>query len=95
MWILFLSFVQNVAFSLTSRSRNRDNMTYRVITSLASNGIWFWTMRELVVMQMGASAIIPYMIGTTAGSLAGVRLAMTIEKHLGAKSDGHIKEPKP
>ena len=89
--ILVLAFIQNITFSLMSRSRNRDNKTYHAIAAVLSNGIWFLTMREMVLSEMSASLILPYIVGTTAGSLYGVNLAMWIEKKIGATADGHVK----
>lgn len=84
--VLLLAYVQNIAFAMVSRSRNRDNMTYHAITATISNGIWFLTMRELVVMDMTLSLILPYILGTVAGSLTGASVSMRIEKLIGAKT---------
>lgn len=84
--ILLLAFVQNVAFSMVSRSRNRDNMTYHATCSVFSNGIWFMTMHQLVAMDMTYWLAVPYIIGTVAGSLFGVKTSMVIEKLIGAKT---------
>jgi hypothetical protein len=91
LWILFLAFVQNVAFTTVSRSRNRDNMTYHMIAACFSNGIWFLTMRELVLADLTLVLLIPYVIGTVSGSLFGAKVSMFIEKLIGATADGHIK----
>jgi uncharacterized membrane protein YfcA len=91
-WVLFLAFAQNVSFSIVSRSRNRNNMTYHLIASVFSNGIWFLTMRELVVSDLSLALAIPYIIGTVAGSIFGVKLSMIIERWLGAESDSHLKK---
>ena len=84
--ILFLSFFQNIAFSMVSRSRNRDNMTYHAICSVFSNGIWFATMHFLVVADLTFWLIIPYIIGTVSGSIFGAKISMRIEKLIGAKT---------
>lgn len=65
----FLSFVQNVSFSMVSRSRNRDNFAYHAACSVASNGLWFATMHTLVVSDLSPALAIPYMSGTVLGSL--------------------------
>jgi hypothetical protein len=91
--LMALAFAQNVAFSLVSRSRNRDNMTYHVIAAIGSNGVWFLTFRHLVTKSMSFDLFIPYTIGTVAGSVFGVKVSMVIEKILGATSDGHLKKP--
>ena len=87
--ILGLAFVQNISFTITSRSRNRDNYTYHLIASVFSNGIWFLTFRELIRGDMNLLLFIPYLIGTVSGSLTGVKISMFIEKMIGASADGH------
>lgn len=84
--VLTLAFVQNVSFTLVSRSRNRDNMTYHAVASVFSNGIWFLTMQQLVVAELSAYLLLPYVIGTVTGSLFGAKVSMRIEKLIGAKT---------
>lgn len=84
--ILLLAFAQNVAFTMVSRSRNRDNMTYHAICSVFSNGIWFLTMHQLVVADLSLWLFIPYVTGTVAGSLFGAKVSMKIESAIGAKT---------
>ena len=91
--IVFLAFFQNVSFSIVSRSRNRDNLTYHLIASVASNTIWFATFRQLILADMTWYLFAPYAIGTVVGSLAGAKVSMWIEKCLGATADGHVKVP--
>ena len=87
-WIILvaLSFIQNVSFSMVSRSRNRDNMTYHAICSIAANGIWFATMHHLVQADLTWWLLIPYIIGTVTGSISGAHISMKIEKLIGAKT---------
>jgi predicted neutral ceramidase superfamily lipid hydrolase len=89
---LIIAFCQNVAFSIVSRSRNRDNIDYHIISAIFSNGIWFLTFRLLVLNDMNIALFIPYCIGTVAGSVWGVKISMKIETFLGATSDSHIKK---
>lgn len=84
--VLLLAFVQNISFTMVSRSRNRDNMSYHAACSVFSNGIWFLTMRELVVADLSIILILPYIVGTVVGSLTGAKVSMKIEKVLGAKT---------
>lgn len=84
--ILVLAFFQNVAFTMVSRSRNRDNMTYHTICSVFSNGIWFATMHFLVVTELSWLMAIPYIVGTVSGSVFGAKVSMSIEKAIGAKT---------
>ncbi len=82
--VLLLAFVQNVSFSMVSRSRNRDNMTYHAVCSVFSNGLWFLTMHQLVVADLSYLLAVPYIIGTVAGSIFGAKVSMRIEKLIGA-----------
>jgi len=90
--ISILAFISSVAFSMVSRSRNRDNQTYFVITAIMSNGIWFLTMRHLVVSDLSLTLFIPYVIGSTVGALYGMKTSMFIEKKLNITADGHLKK---
>lgn len=89
--ILLLAFIQNVSFSVVSRSRNRDNIRYHIIAASLSNTIWFLTFRQLILADMNYALLLPYMVGTVAGSVFGVKVSMKIEKWLGATADGHLK----
>lgn len=93
--ILTLAFLQNVSFSIVSRSRNRSSFTYHMIASVFSNGIWFLTFRQLILGEMSWLLFVPYTLGTVAGSLAGVRVSMWIERAIGADSDGHLRSVPP
>jgi len=84
--ILILAFIQNISFTMVSRSRNRDNMTYHGVCSVMSNGVWFMTMRELVINDLTWWLLVPYIVGTVSGSLAGAKISMKIEKLIGAKA---------
>ena len=92
--ILGLAFVQNVSFSMVSRSRNRDNVRYHIITSLFSNSIWFLTFRQLVLADMSIKLIPFYVLGTVIGSVSGVKISMFVERILHASADGHIRRGK-
>lgn len=89
--ILGLAFLQNVSFSIVSRSRNRNNKKYHIIAALFSNSIWFLTFRELVLGDMNYLLFLPYVLGTVIGSTFGMSISMKIEKWLGASADGHLK----
>jgi len=92
--LLPLAFIQSVSFSLVSRSRNRNNITYHIIASIFSNAVWFLTFRELVTSNMNLMLFVPYTIGTVSGSVAGVKISQWIEKILHAESDSHLKSNK-
>lgn len=89
--ILGLAFIQNVSFSIVSRSRNRNNVRYHLIAAFFSNTIWFLTFRQLVKADMTFILFLPYCMGTMMGSVFGVKISMFFEKILGAAADGHLK----
>jgi hypothetical protein len=89
--LMLLAFAQSISFSIVSRSRNRNNITYHMIASIFSNGIWFLTFRSLVLNGMNFILFIPYTIGTVGGSVTGVKISQWIEKILHAESDSHLK----
>lgn len=90
--LMGLAFIQNIAFSLVSRSRNRDNINYHIVAAIFSNGVWFLTFKLLVTNNMDYILFIPYCIGTVLGSVFGVKISMKIEKWLNAQSDSHLKD---
>ena len=85
--IIALAFIQNVSFTMVSRSRNRDNMTYHAICSVFSNALWFLTIGILVRADMELWLILPYIIGTVSGSVFGAKVSMRIERLIGATTD--------
>ncbi len=90
--ILALAFIQNISFSIVSRSRNRDNVKYHLIAATFSNTIWFLTFRELVKSDMNFVLFLPYVLGTVLGSCFGVKISMRIERFLGASAESHLKK---
>ncbi len=84
--MMALAFVQNVSFSMVSRSRNFDHKGYHVACAVFSNGIWYATAGFLIVRQgMPWALFLPYTVGTVAGSLTGSIISAHIEKWLGLK----------
>jgi len=83
---------QNTAFSLTSRSRNRDNQWYHAGAAVGSNGVWLFTMKYMIDLGFEFWIFIPYVLGTVTGSLVGVQIAMWIEYLIGARADGHLSK---
>jgi len=93
--LLLLAFSQNVSFSVVSRSRNRNNLTYHMIAAIMSNGIWFLTFKQLITANMSLLLFPTYCFGTVAGSLVGVKISMFFEKILNAASDDHLVKGSP
>lgn len=89
--LLVLAYVQNISFSIVSRSRNRNNIRFHLIAAFFSNTIWFLTFRELVTRDMSFTIFPWYCVGTMFGSITGVRISMWVESKLGASADAHLK----
>jgi len=83
---LLMAFIQNVSFSILSRSRNRDSMRYHIAAASFSNLLYFATLRELVQADLTPVLAIPYTIGTVAGSVVGVKVSMWIERKIGRRA---------
>ena len=82
-----LSGAQQLSFALTSRSRQRNNIVYHTVAAIFSNAVWFLTFRQIQIEQWTAELYLPYALGGTAGSVAGVGVSMGIEKALHIESD--------
>ena len=77
-----ISAAQQVAFSLVSRSRTRNNLTYHAIASIFSNGVWFLVFRQLQQGDWTADMYLPYAAGAALGSISGATASMAIERKL-------------
>lgn len=89
--LLIIAIIQNISFTMVSRSRNRDNKTYHIIASIFSNGIYFLVFKIMMKDNFAIELIIPYVAGTVTGSVLGMKVSMIIEKIIGASADGHLK----
>lgn len=78
--VALLAFIQGAAFSVASRSRNTDRLAYHFAASLVSHAVWFACMREVIVSGMGVGDAVAYACGASAGSVAGQRASMAVEK---------------
>ncbi len=85
--ITALALGQQIAFSLVSRSRNRNNLTYHLIASVFSNGVWFLTFRQINSHNWNWGNYPPYAAGGAMGSITGVGISMNIEKSLNITSE--------
>ena len=89
--MMCLAFAQNVSFSIVSRSRNRNSVSYHRIAAVFSSGVWFVTSKYLIVTQhMSWLLFIPYTVATVYGSTTGQQISMWIEKKLGLTADSHL-----
>lgn len=91
LYIFFLSTLQNVAFTILSRSRNRDNIWYHAVSSVFANTLYFLIMKELILSEMDLNLLFGYISGTTIGSVYGSKFSMWFERKIGATADGNHK----
>lgn len=92
--MLLLAFAQNISFSIISRARNRNSHNYHLLAAVCSNGVWFLTFQHLVLNQMSVSMVLPFITGTTLGSLLGAYISREIEQILGLSADATKDEIK-
>lgn len=88
--LLVVSLVLNVLFSMMGRARNRNNILYHAILTLASNTLWIVFMKEL--MSSDLKIIIISSVGATIGAVCGQKISMIVENKILATSDDHIKQ---
>jgi hypothetical protein len=84
-----VAFVQNMAFTWVSRSRNGGDVAYHRLASWASNGVWFATQLLLYGAVWGALTTgawwkvaltgLVYVLATTEGSCLMMRLLLKTE----------------
>lgn len=82
--LFFYAALQQSAFTLTSRARQRSSDRYVEWTAVFSNGVWFLTLSELVAGSLASSLYIPYITGCVIGSLWGQGIALRIERAIGS-----------
>ena len=88
--LLFLSFLQSVTFTMSSRARNRSNYKYNLFCTVVSNSVWFLTLRE-VVLDPSLTLLVPYIVGAGFGTLLGTKVSILIEHKIGAKADENMR----
>lgn len=85
-----IAFVQNMAFTWVSRSRNSGDPNYHRYASWCSNGIWFaanvliwrqvWAAIETGAWWQLAISSVVYVIATTEGSVLMMRILLKTER---------------
>ena len=88
--LIAVSFVQNMAFTWTSRSRNSGDPSYHRFAAWSSNGIWF--LAQMTVVKIMWEPLMDgefwkvfvggvfYVLSTTEGSVFMMRLLLGHEK---------------
>lgn len=74
--MLGLTILQNASFTLVSRARNSNSITYHTIASVLSNGIWLLVIRNVVTNFENLTLMITYLIGSVIGSISMHYIAM-------------------
>jgi hypothetical protein len=91
-----VSFVQNMAFTASSRSRNSGNPGYHYWIAMVSNGVWFLTsfffilpnMQETPLFQKAMTMIV-YIVSTSYGS--SLMMEIMLKKETGKNKVGATK----
>lgn len=65
-----LVVLQNASFTLVSRARNSDSLTYNAIASVLSNGVWLLVISKVVKNFDSPKMMIAYLLGSVVGSVA-------------------------
>jgi hypothetical protein len=86
------ALLQNSAFTVVSRARQRNHELYLEWASVFSNGIWFLTLSVLVFNDLSSYLLIPYLVGTGIGSLWGQNFAIALENKIGATMESTLKK---
>lgn len=67
--MLGLTILQNASFTLVSRARNSNSLSYHAISSVLSNGIWLLVIRNVVNNFDNWELMVTYVVGSVAGSV--------------------------
>lgn len=68
--MLFLVILQNASFTLVSRARNSNSISFHAIASVLSNGIWLLVIKNVVQNFDKPIMMIVYIIGSVIGSIS-------------------------
>ena len=67
--ILGLTIVQNASFTLVSRARNSNSITFHALAAILSNGIWLLVIRQVMLNINTWYFGVSYVIGAVVGSI--------------------------
>ncbi|MEE6129095.1 DUF1145 domain-containing protein [Chryseobacterium arthrosphaerae] len=71
-----LVVLQNASFTLVSRARNSNSLTFHAIASVASNGIWLLVIKNVVQNFDNTVMMLVYLVGSVIGSLLMHHISM-------------------
>tara|TARA_R110000782_G_scaffold49449_1_gene107614 strand:- start:442 stop:720 length:279 start_codon:yes stop_codon:yes gene_type:complete len=74
--MLGLTILQNASFTLVSRARNSNSLTYHTASSVLSNGIWLLVIRQVVTNFDNWILMVTYLLGAVIGSVSMHYVAM-------------------
>ena len=81
--LMAVAYLNNVSYSMVSRSAVRDNAPYHAFTVLLSNVLWYSTLNLLIKDDMTIILFVPYTVATVWGSFTGAVASMKVEKVFG------------
>ena len=85
-FITSLAFVQNITYSLQSRSATRNSNLYHMIAAVTSSLVFFATRQFLITKSLPFMFMPAYVFGTVFGSMHGKKLSQKIEKFIDART---------
>ena len=68
--MLLLVILQNASFTLVSRARNSNSISFHAVASVLSNGIWLLVIKNVVQNFDKPIMMIVYIIGSVIGSVS-------------------------
>lgn len=93
LFLIVISYVQNVSYSLQSRAGTRNSNAFHALTAVFASLVFFVTLRYLYKDQMPLMLLPTYLFATVFGSLHGKVISQKIEKHIGAKIEAPKNQP--
>ena len=74
--IVILTFLQNASFTLVSRARNSNSITYHLIAALISNFLYLIVINKLIKNLENPLLTFGYLLGSVSGSIIMHYIAM-------------------
>jgi len=74
--MFLLVVLQNASFTLVSRARNSNSLSFHAIASVLSNGIWLLVIKNVVQNFDKPMMMIVYVIGSVIGSITMHHVSM-------------------
>ena len=68
--MLLLVILQNASFTLVSRARNSNSISFHAVASVLSNGIWLLVIKNVVQNFDKPILMVVYIVGSVIGSVS-------------------------